>query len=106
DRLVIRPTDDGPERVLVDTPHLLSVAFPRFSPDGAWIAFTAAADQGVAPPTPAAESLRPSAMLNSPWALAQSLLAFGGAARLSAATARAHGIPWDVWVIRPDGSGL
>ena len=21
-------------------------------------------------------------------------------------TARAHGIPWDVWLVRPDGSGL
>ena len=27
-------------------------------------------------------------------------------ALLSAPTAYAHGIPWDVWVVRPDGSGL
>ena len=92
DRLVIRPLGDASERVLVDTPHLLSIAFPRFSPDGTWIAFTAAADQGVAPPTPSALDARSTMSLVSFW--------------LGPATARAHGIPWDVWVIRPDGTGM
>jgi hypothetical protein len=49
DRLVVRPIDGGPERVLVDQPQMLSIAFPRFSPDGAWIAFTAASDPGMSP---------------------------------------------------------
>jgi Tol biopolymer transport system component len=107
DRLVIRRTDDAPERVLVDTPHLISIAFPRFSPDGAWIAFTAAADQGVASPAAGTQQdARPAASLALPWAAAQSLVALGSRLGLSAATAHAHGIPWDVWVIRPDGTGL
>jgi dipeptidyl aminopeptidase/acylaminoacyl peptidase len=87
DRLFIRPTDGGPEQVLVDRPHLLSMAFPRFSPDGAWIAFTAAADPGMSP------SAR--------------LLPFNlDLSRVGPGTASAHGNPWDVWVVRPDGSGL
>jgi Tol biopolymer transport system component len=98
DRLVIRPTDAagaGSERVLVETPHLLSIAFPRFSPDGAWIAFTAAADPGVASPV---GQERPPASGGS---LLDNLLGL-----LAPAPAHAHGIPWDVWVVRPDGTGL
>jgi Tol biopolymer transport system component len=30
----------------------------------------------------------------------------GGSGFFSASTARAHGVPWDVWVVRPDGSDL
>ena len=93
DRLVVRPTGDGPERVLVDTPHLLSITFPRFSPDGAWIAFTAAADPGVAPP---AGFVLP--------ALGGGMSGLLGA--IGPRPAYAHGIPWDVWVVRPDGSSL
>ena len=77
DRLMIADLAGGVERALVDTPSLLSLAFPRFSPDGAWIAFAAIGDsaQGLAP------------------------LPLG-------AVAHAHGIPWDIWIVRPDGSGL
>jgi Tol biopolymer transport system component len=98
DRLVIRPLDDagpGQERVLVDTPHLLSIAFPRFSSDGAWIAFTAAADPGVSSPVGQTRDTAPGgSLLGSLFGL------------LAPATAHAHGIPWDVWVVRPDGTGL
>ena len=48
ERLSVVPVTGGAERVLVDRPQLLSIAFPRFSPDGAWIAFSAAADPAVA----------------------------------------------------------
>jgi Tol biopolymer transport system component len=116
DRLVIRPIDDagaGSERVLVDTPHLLSIAFPRFSPDGAWIAFTAAADAGV--PSPVGET--PNRVSGAEGASRVSVGETSAPARpasffdnllglLAPATAHAHGIPWDVWVVRPDGSGL
>jgi Tol biopolymer transport system component len=103
DRLVIRPIEHagpGQERVLVDTPHLLSIAFPRFSPDGTWIAFTAAADAGVPSPVGESRETAPAgSVLGSP-------LLSGLFGWLSPATAHAHGIPWDVWVVRPDGTGL
>ena len=55
---------------------------PRFSPDGAWIAFVAVG------PGPAAESRpRPT----------------GLAALFTVPVAEAHGEPWGVWKIRPDG---
>lgn len=106
DRLYVRPTDGGPERLLVDQPHMLSIAFPRFSPDGAWIAFTAAADPGVSPSArqnraPEAAALDTASGLLGRW------LTFGmSEPRLGPSVASAHGIPWDVWVVRPDGSGL
>jgi Tol biopolymer transport system component len=107
DRLVVRPLGEASERVLVDTPHLLSIAFPRFSPDGTWIAFTAAADQGVAPPTPIALKARQSAHPQRPWSRVRLQPTLDTlAALVGPATARAHGIPWDVWVVRPDGTGL
>jgi Tol biopolymer transport system component len=89
DRLIIRPLDGGPEAPLVDDPSFLALAFPRFSPDGQWIAFSAVTEG--APPAPT----------NGP----------GGPGGLSfllpgARPALAHGLPWDVWLIRPDGSGL
>lgn len=106
DRLFIRPTEGGPEQVLVDRPDLLSIAFPRFSPDGAWIAFTAAADPGLSPSArqnraPEAAALDTASGLLGRW------LTFGmSEPRLVPSVASAHGIPWDVWVVRPDGSGL
>ena len=107
DRLYIRPMDGGPERLLVDQPHMLSIAFPRFSPDGAWIAFTAASDpgavigQGRTPDDRLAS--RASPQLMAAW---QQPFLGTVTALLGAPTARAHGIPWDVWVVRPDGSEL
>jgi Tol biopolymer transport system component len=80
--------------VLVDTPHLLSIAFPRFSPDGTWIAFTAAADPGVAASAGQGQDGGQNGLAAALWGL------------LSPSPAYAHGIPWDVWVVRPDGSGL
>jgi hypothetical protein len=107
DRLIVRPVDGGPEQVLVDRPHLLSIAFPRFSPDGSWIAFTAASDPAVTPDGRPMQDGRPASVRVSPWPLARQLPFLGAAtALLGTPTARAHGIPWDVWVIRPDGSGL
>ena len=107
DRLIVRPLDGGPEKVLVDRPQFLSIAFPRFSPDGAWIAFTAAAEPGIAPEGGSTLDDRAASARGSPRMLAWQLPLLGPvAALLGTPTARAHGVPWDVWVIRPDGSGL
>jgi Tol biopolymer transport system component len=107
ERLYVRPLDGGPERLLVDQPRVLSIAFPRFSPDGAWIAFTAASDP--APVTGRAPALddRPTSRDRPEPAASWRLPLLGTAtALLGVPTARAHGIPWDVWVVRPDGSDL
>jgi hypothetical protein len=107
ERLSVRPLDGGPERVIVDRPQLLSIAFPRFSPDGAWIAFTAASDPGIAPTGGSSPDSRLAAHSRSEptdfWRLP--LLGFAGEL-LGTPLARAHGVPWDVWVVRPDGSDL
>ncbi|MFN8523805.1 MAG: hypothetical protein U0821_11965 [Chloroflexota bacterium] len=79
--LIIRDLAGGPERVLVDEPAFVSLTFPRFSPDGAWIAFAAASD-----PTLVLAPAR--------WSPLSSLVS----------TAHAHGVPWDIWLVRPDGS--
>ena len=87
DQLVVRALDGGPERVSREDPSFIAVTCPRFSPDGAWIAFSAIADSPAPPPTPTSS---------------------GGLSFLLPATrvAHAHGLPWDVWLIHPDGSGL
>lgn len=106
DRLFIRPMDGGPEQVLVDRPELLSIAFPRFSPDGAWIAFTAAADPGMPTALDRAREMAP-AVSGTTSPLLTRLLALGhDLPRFGPSPALAHGIPWDVWLVRPDGSGL
>jgi Tol biopolymer transport system component len=77
ERLMIRDlAGTGPERVLVDDTRFLSLAFPRFSPDGSWIAFAAASDPAFALAPPG----------------------------LRMSVAHAHGIPWDIWIVRADGS--
>jgi Tol biopolymer transport system component len=79
--LLVSSRADGAEREVVPLGRFPDLAYPRFSPDGATIAF-------VAPQTAAAE--RP-----------------GGPLRLlEPAVALAHGIPWDVWLVNPDGTGL
>jgi hypothetical protein len=114
DRLYVRPVEGGPERVLVDRPSLLSIAFPRFSPDGSLIAFTAASDPGVAETEPARPGSQQTANAAPAWSLvhllpgpnARTSLLGAPTGLLGTRTALAHGIPWDVWVIRPDGSDL
>ncbi len=90
DRLVIKPLGGGAERVLVDEPLFLSLSFPRFSPDGAWIAFAAASLPGAR--VEPSDVLRMTRVRTSP--------------HLGPLTAYAHGIPWDIWLVRPDGSEL
>jgi dipeptidyl aminopeptidase/acylaminoacyl peptidase len=102
DRLVIRDIAGGAERTLVDTPRISSIAFPRFSPDGAWIAFTATSDPSLGDaslvPVPGPVLLPGrERLLSTP---------DRSGTRAGVRTAYAHGIPWDVWLVRPDGSDL
>lgn len=114
ERLVVASMDGGQERVLVDRPELLTLAFPRFSPDGSWIAFAAASDPAANPTAyhanPTAHQpvdRQPSSVVRAPWELALRLpLLAERPLTLGASSVRAHGVPWDVWLVRPDGSGL
>jgi Tol biopolymer transport system component len=120
-------------RQVVPERRFLSIAYPRFSRDGNSLAF-AATDWplGSRPPADAiaeqprsarllhrAEGGAPSPVTGIPvaWpgapvsALTASLGALGAvdAARAALAAAgrpSAHGLPWDLWVIQRDGSGL
>ena len=114
EKLYVRPIDGGPERAIVDNPRFLAIAFPRFSPDGAWIAFAAASDPVVtsrnggnsAPRLARTESSAvPSSATRGVEGWAQPLLGTVQSL-LTTPTAHAHGVPWDVWVVRPDGSDL
>jgi hypothetical protein len=100
DVLVARPLEGGPEQVLVDGTRRLSIAFPRFSADGAWIAFTGASGD-------ATSSVQPAQMpVPSPTLDARVRLPRSAAYLIGATPVSAHGIPWDVWIIRPDGRDL
>src|SRR5262249_48435937 len=60
------------------------VRFPTFSPDGSLITFAGVGGPGVGAP--------------------QQQKIFG--ASLGYGIAEAHGIPWEIWTVRPDGSEL
>ncbi|MDP8923964.1 MAG: hypothetical protein M3O34_13925 [Chloroflexota bacterium] len=94
DRLIVRDLAGGDERVLVDEPSLVSLAFPRFSPDGTWIAFSAVAD-----PALGASPLEPLAFVGTSTSPRRS-----ATSALGARTAHAHGLPWDIFAVRADGS--
>lgn len=84
----------------------IGVYFPRVSPDGQWIAFAGAAGPDINPyatpntPTPAA--------LSNPGGFSvglTGLLPFGRNQQ-SLNSPPAHGVPYDLWIVKPDGSGL
>jgi Tol biopolymer transport system component len=83
--LRIGTVDGGEPRDVVKATVFRSLMGPRFSPDGAWIAFVA-----VGPGPESGAQPRPS----------------GLAAWLSVPVAEAHGDPWNIWKVRPDGSDL
>lgn len=121
DKLSVRLLAGGAERVVADRPHFLSIAFPRFSPDGAWIAFAAASDplmveEGAAPGSVGLRTALRGSGSSAPafherWraplfgAAPPSWTSLDGVS-LGVGVARAHGAPWDIWVVRPDGSDL
>jgi mono/diheme cytochrome c family protein/Tol biopolymer transport system component len=92
--LVIANPDGSGAQVLIDGKQFQGFYAPRFSPDGKQIVVAAIGGpktdgQGnSAPPPSGATSL-------------DRLLAL-----LAPATAEAHGLPWDLWTINVDGSGL
>ncbi|HYU17547.1 MAG TPA: hypothetical protein VEQ11_02520 [Chloroflexota bacterium] len=84
DSLVAMRLEDEAYRTVVPENKFLGIAYPRFSPDGSWIAFVAAGEP-----------------------IFSERVRFGVLAWVpSASPAGRHGLPWDVWLVRPDGSDL
>jgi Tol biopolymer transport system component len=101
-------------RELVPERRFLSIAYPRFSPDGTRLAFAAtewvtgggaagAREQDAARGARAALGPAVAALLGrlQPHGITAALAPAAGALRPSA-----HGAPWDLWVVQRDGSGL
>jgi hypothetical protein len=76
--LLARPLAGGQERPLVPLGRFTALASPRFSPSGDRIALMAPGDVVGRPGLPV----------------------------IGPAAAYAHGLPWDLWLINADGSGL
>jgi hypothetical protein len=76
--LLEREVGGADERTLVPAGQFVDLAYPRFAVDGEIIAFAGAA-------APAAGGRRALLMPTLAWA---------------------HGLPWDLWVVRRDGTGL
>lgn len=92
--LRVGSADGGDAREIVPPSMFRGVMGPRFSPDGSWIAFVAVGPgpSGERPSPPVAEHASPHAI--------------GLSALVSVSIAEAHGDPWGVWKIRPDGRDL
>jgi Tol biopolymer transport system component len=88
----------GDARELVNATAFRGLMSPRFSPDGAWIAFVA---QGPGPSTGLGEAPSPQPVLGEAPSRSTGL-----AAIFSVPVAEAHGDPWGIWKIRPDGKDL
>jgi Tol biopolymer transport system component/mono/diheme cytochrome c family protein len=82
--LIISDTARNNERVLITTGMFEEFAAPRFAPDGSSILFAARGD--------------PVTNAGSAGVWLRTLL--------SPSVARAHGTPWDIWMINSDGSNL
>jgi Tol biopolymer transport system component len=78
---------------VVPAGKFLLISYPRFSPDGQWIVFATVTD-----PT----RMTPEDAPTNP-GFTQ---AFGNIHAALFASPRRHGIPWDIWLVRPDGSDL
>jgi Tol biopolymer transport system component len=85
--------DGQREQALVPTGKFLLINYPRFSPDGQWIVFATVTDpsQGTQTQTPPKPGF------------SQALGSVVPELRISP---RRHGIPWDIWLVRPDGREL
>jgi Tol biopolymer transport system component len=76
DRLLTRQLDTANESVLVENNAFLTVAFPRFSPGGDWVAFSAVGEPVGLPVPYVSTEIAPGPR-----------------------AAVAHGIPWDAWAV-------
>ncbi len=83
--LIWSPSDDSVQTIVPEG-RFADVAYPQFSPHGDVIAFMA--------PQSGVNGQSPSVALSPLETL------------LGLRVAYAHGIPWDPWVVNPDGSGL
>lgn len=86
-QLVVADPEGGNARPILKDQGFLSVGVPRFAPSGNQLVFAGVPQN--APSPSAQQSQRPGLF---DWARPR--------------TARAHGVPWDLWLINPDGSGL
>jgi Tol biopolymer transport system component len=94
---------DGAEpRILVPAGQFASLGHPRFAPDGATIAFVGALASEATASVPRPGVAAAGASTRGP----QALLARLVTEVLVPPTASAHGLPWDVWTVRSDGSDL
>ena len=94
--------DGGATRTLVPAGQFASLGHPRFSPDGATIAFVGAL-------VSEATLMAPGRTVTPPGAVARGSAAFLAgvvADLLSPTPVSAHGLPWDVWTVRSDGADL
>ncbi len=99
DSLWVRLLADGPARQVVAESDLMSVAFPRFSPDGTQLAFAGAGDVSRFPAMKV-ELHEPS--FDGNVGAAVSTGAFGPQPVLH----RRHGIPWDLFLVDSSGTRL
>ena len=84
--LMVQSLAGGSERQILAPDVFVGLSYPRFSPDGQQLAFLGIGGPAALRLPPAAEPL--------------------ASLKLGPATAMAHGVPWDPWVVRLDGSGL
>jgi dipeptidyl aminopeptidase/acylaminoacyl peptidase len=89
-------------RTLVSAGQFASLGHPRFAPDGATIAFVGALASEATAGMPGLGGAAAGSSARGPAALLIELVT----EFLVLPTAAAHGLPWDVWTIRPDGSDL
>ncbi|MBN9393224.1 MAG: PD40 domain-containing protein [Chloroflexi bacterium] len=90
----------------------IGIYFPQPSPDGQWISFAAAGGPDINPyasptATPSGQASN-NAALGNPLGFnlgMTGLLPFGANPKSLNAPA-AHGVPYDVWLVKPDGTGL
>lgn len=91
---IAQPDGSGSQPLLVADNAFTSFYAPRFSPDGKQLIFAAIGG----PETDA--NGQPIGGMQQPWLLDQALRL------VQPATAAAHGLPWDLWSISTDGTGL
>ena len=112
DALAIANGDGSGQRELLGADRFLGLAYPRVSPDGTRVAFVATVD--VPPPDPNGP-LELCARAPPLWAASASpragrarraRLAELCAPEAAAHRGSAHGLPWDVWLMRLDGGDL
>jgi Tol biopolymer transport system component len=90
--LYVSGVDGQGVQPLVPAGKFLLITYPRFSPDGEWIVFATVTDptRDVSP-----QPTRQPGISSALGAIQSTLFA-----------PRRHGIPWDIWLVRPDGRDL